>query len=450
MRPSLELKKIIEGKIPLDFNWNCDFYKSSLLHKRIPPEPKASQLKKVIIVDEGLRDGLHGVLDYPSVKKMLRYVKSAYLMKIRVMTIGIYSGDGVVSKTTKKLLWKMKVDFPQISPIVLSMATSESLKWAAECAAINPKLQVLVFMGSAPSRMLVEGWTKDFVFSRLSWAVKKAVNTYKLNVIGATEHTTQTPPGFLKAIIKTQIKNGAKYFCVADTIGIARPIGVYRIIKFVKKVLRDFGADDILIDWHGHRDIGYSTANAMAAVAAGADRIHLVALGIGERAGNSSLEKFLVNASQILRESDSIPRWDMSYLSTLLKVYAEITNNDLPQYGCLGERAFCTSLGIHTAAILKAEQLALEAEKKGHSDLVPQLREMARKVYSAIDPNSVGRDYQIGIGPYSGASTVKLWAISKGFKEPSERTIKKVLNTAKGLRRNLSKKEIFSLINFKK
>lgn len=449
MRISSDLAKIINGDLPLDFNWNSDPHPDSPLPKTIPSEPTVQQLKKIIIDDEGLRDGLHGVPDYPGVEDMERYIAAAYDLGIEVMTVGIYSGSGVVDKSTKNILKILDSDYPKIIPIVLSLASEDSLKWSADCADINPRLQVLVFMGSAPSRMLVEGWTKKYVLEKLGWAIDRAVRKYQLTVIGATEHTTQTPPDFLRKIIRTQIENGARYFCIADTIGTARPRGVYRLVKFVKKVLKEIGVKDILIDWHGHRDLGLSITNTLTAVATGVNRIHLVAWGIGERSGNTSLEKFLINHEQILEEHGFKSKWDLAKLSNLLNIYAEITNNQMPSYGCLSHGAFFTSLGIHTAAILKAEKLAQEAEKKGHANLVPRLKAMARKVYAGFDPLIVGRNYQIGISPYSGGSTVKLWSITHGLSEPSERTIKKILMTTKELRRSLTEEEILRLLNSK-
>jgi 2-isopropylmalate synthase len=449
MRLSSELSKIVKGELPLDFNWNSDSHPSSPFPRMIPPEPKPKQLEKVMIDDEGLRDGLHGVPEYPNTRDMLRYVQAVSRLGVDLMTVGIYSGNGVVDKITKRLLKRMNDEYPEITPIILSLANEESLKWAGDCAKLNPNLQVIVFMGSAPSRMLVEGWSKELVLEKLGKAVKKAVNRYQLTVIGATEHTTQTPPDFLKKIIEVQVVNGAKFFCIADTIGTARPVGVFRLVKFVKKVLAKMKANEVLVDWHGHRDIGFSKSNVMTAVAAGADRVHLVPWGIGERSGNASLEGFLLSASQILWDNNLESRWDLSKLTSLLEIYTQITGNQTPRYGCLSRRAFHTSLGIHTAAILKTEQLAEEAEKKGHPEVTQKLKRMARTVYSAIYPKVVGREYQIGIGPYSGMSTVKLWAISHSLDEPSIRTIKKILATAKGLRRQLTDKEILRLFHGK-
>lgn len=443
----MELEGIINGTKPLDFSWNHDSHKDSPIPKMIPAGPSTAQLKEMIIVCEGLRDGLHGVPKYPTVSQMLQYVEIVQKIGIKVMTVGIYSGEGVVDITIKKLLKEMNDKFPGISPIVLSLATEESINWAADCAEINPKLQVIVFMGSSPSRMLAESWTKEYVLKKLAWAVNEAVSKHNLFVIGGTEHTTQTPPDFLKEIIKVEVGNGAKIFCIADTIGTSRPIGSFRIVRFVKETLKDLGAENVLVDWHGHRDTDNQMANALTAIAAGADRVHVVPWGIGERAGNTNMEGLMWNASQILAEHGFKSPWDLSRISRLLEIYIEITDNKRPSYGCLSENSQVTSLGIHTAAILKAEQLAVEAEKDGDQKLAKKLRQMARTVYTAVDSEQVGRKSEIRIGPWSGSSTVKLWALFEGLTTPTEEKIRLVLDSAKAIRRCLTTEEIRNILN---
>lgn len=447
MAKSSDFEAITAGVIPLDFSWNHDFHEDSPVLGMIPAEPSSDQLKRLIIDDEGLRDGLHGVRKYPSVDQMFQYVEMVRQVGIKVMTVGIFSGEGIVDKTTKKLLKGMDVNYPEISPIVLSLATKESISWAADCAEINPRLQVIVFMGTSPSRMLAEGWTKEYVLENLAWAVDEAVNKHNLFVIGATEHTTQTPPDFLREIIKVEVGNGAKIFCIADTIGTSRPIGSYRITRFVKETLKDLGAENVLVDWHGHRDTDNQIANALTAIAAGANRVHVVPWGIGERAGNTNMEGLMLNISQILAENGFESPWDLSKISKLLEIYIEITGNQIPSYGCLSKNFEVTSLGIHTAAILKAERLACEAEENGDSNLAKKLRQMARTVYSAVDPYLMGREYTIEIGPYSGSSTVKLWALTQKISVPSDEKIRQVLHSAKVFRRCLTKQEIIDIFS---
>src|SRR5262249_58315586 len=82
--------------------------------------------------------------------------------------------------------------------------------------------------------------------------------------------------------------------CIADTVGHATPSGAKAIVSYVKSLIRELGAD-VGIDWHGHRDRGFGVASSIAAVEAGATRVHGAALGIGERCGNTPLDLLLVN-----------------------------------------------------------------------------------------------------------------------------------------------------------
>lgn len=444
------LNKIRRGKLPLDFSWNSELYPSSPIPITIPPEPLPRQIERTQIVSECLRDGLHGVPEYPAVTKMLDYVGALHELGINDITVGIFPGEGnKVDRSIKSLLGGMRDEYPNVNPIVLCLAREDSLKWTADCKQINPNLNAIVFMGTAPSRLLVEGWDQEYILNQLAWAVKEATVKHEIDVIGATEHTTQTPPDFLRKIVKTQVNNGAKIFCISDTIGIARPIGTYRIVRFVRDILNEMGANDVLIDWHGHRDTGHGLANAMTAISAGADRIHAVARGIGERAGNTPLEGILVNSTNILDEAGMNNPWKIEKLSEILDMYSQIVNNPSPIHGVLAERAFTTSLGIHTAAMLKAEQLAMEAREAGDFELADKLEAMSGTIYSAIDPKSIGREHQITISPWSAASTVRLAYLARGGDPEllADRTINNILNTAKGLGRELSGDELERLFN---
>jgi len=67
------------------------------------------------------------------------------------------------------------------------------------------------------------------------------------------------------------------------------------MISYIRKVLRDAKIGHVKVDFHGHNDRGLSVWNAISAIAAGADRIHGTALGIGERVGNAPMDQLLVN-----------------------------------------------------------------------------------------------------------------------------------------------------------
>jgi 2-isopropylmalate synthase len=113
-----------------------------------------------------------------------------------------------------------------------------------------------------------------------------------------TEDTTRAQPETLRKLYTTAIEAGARRICVADTVGHATPNGVRSLIRFLRQVVHATG-EAVKIDWHGHRDRGLAIANALAAIEAGADRVHGTAVGVGERVGNVPMDLLLINLQHI-------------------------------------------------------------------------------------------------------------------------------------------------------
>ena len=125
-----------------------------------------------------------------------------------------------------------------------------------------------------------------------------------------TEDTTRADPESLRLLFTTAIRAGAKRLCVADTVGHATPNGARAVVAFVKSLIEELGVD-VGIDWHGHRDRGFGVASSIAALEAGATRLHGAALGIGERCGNTPIDLLLVNLvmmGYVDRDLTGLPR----------------------------------------------------------------------------------------------------------------------------------------------
>ena len=443
-------ERLANGDLPVNFDWNKDEYPKIPIPSYVPAQHTLKQATNVTLFCECLRDGLHGVGEvYPAAEEMIQYVDQLADFGIDNMTIGIYPGKGTkIDTTIKKLLSLMRDQQPEVTPIVLSFANKESLDWVGDLSQINPKLTPLIFMGTAPSRMLVEEWSKEHILKNLAWAINEAKTRHETNVIGATEHTTQTPPDFLKEIIKTQVDSGIDVFCIADTIGIARPGGTYRLVTHVKQILQDLNAEHILVDWHGHDDLGNGTNNALVAISAGANRIHVVARGAGERAGNTQLEGVIANLKMIYDENNNPVPWKLEMLNNLLQTYDRLIKRSAPINGPFGARAFRTSLGIHTAAMLKAEALSEEALRLGQPDIAFKLSKMSRHIYSALDPEQFGRKHEVRVGHWSGASSVRLAYLLMGgnLETLSDDKIQLVLTAAKSHNREFEPEELHQLL----
>ena len=197
-------------------------------------------------------------------------------------------------------------------------------------------------------------------------------------------------------LVGVAVRAGARRVCVADTVGHATPAGAERIVTFMREVIRAAGGEGVGLDWHGHNDRGLATANALAAAAAGADRLHGTVLGVGERVGNAPMEQLLVNA-RLLGWIDK----DLRGLANYVHHGARILQVDIPpRQPVVGRDAYRTSTGVHAAAILKATA-------KGEAAL-------ADLVYSAVPAAWVGERQVLEVGPMSGASNVRHWLATRG------------------------------------
>ena len=164
-----------------------------------------------------------------------------------------------------------------------------------------------------------------------------------------TEDTTRADPDTLRALYSTAIRAGAKRVCVADTVGHATPHGAAAVVRFIKSVVEECGGG-VGIDWHGHRDRDFAVINTLAALDAGATRLHGAAIGIGERVGNTPMELLLMN----LVLMGYIER-DLSALCEYCDVVAAATDVPIPaNYPVVGRDAFRTATGVHAAAVIKA------------------------------------------------------------------------------------------------
>ncbi len=172
-------------------------------------------------------------------------------------------------------------------------------------------MEVMTFIGSSPIRQYVEEWSVASIRERSVEAIAFGVKE-GLPVTYVTEDTTRTPPHVLRELFTAAIDAGAHRLCLCDTVGHATPDGARNLVEFTKNLIDGLGVK-VGIDWHGHDDRGFALANALAAMDAGADRIHGCVLGVGERVGNTSLEHLLRN----LERDGRYGTWNTARLAEL-------------------------------------------------------------------------------------------------------------------------------------
>ncbi|MEJ7809138.1 MAG: LeuA family protein [Gemmatimonadaceae bacterium] len=369
---------------------------------------------RVQLNDETLRDGLQcpSVIN-PSVEDKLRLVHLMVKLGIASADIGL---PGASARAYEDTIAVAREIADQRLPLEANCAARTVVADIEPIARISQEvgipLEVATFIGSSPIRQYSEDWTLD----RMMRATEDAVcfsTREALPVMFVTEDTTRASPDVLKALYGTAIRCGARRLCIADTVGHATPWGVRAVVRFVREQIAAPSGEDVKIDWHGHRDRGLGLANCLAAIEAGADRVHGTALGIGERVGNAEMDLLLINLRML-----GAHRHDVSRLPDYLRLASAATGVPIPpSYPVIGEDAFRTATGVHAAAIIKAR-------RKGHAWL-------ADRVYSGVPAGDFGLTQRIEIGPVSGLSNVRWWLEQRGYDAADDGLCQHVFAAAK-------------------
>jgi 2-isopropylmalate synthase len=287
-------------------------------------------------------------------------------------------------------------------------------------------IEACVFIGSSPIRQYAEEWDLDHILRFTRDAVSFAVGE-GLPVMYVTEDTVRSDPEHLRILLTAAIEAGAQRVCLCDTVGAAVPEGVGNLVAWVADLIQELGVE-VGIDWHGHRDRGLAVANTLAAIQAGATRVHATALGIGERVGNTPMEQMLVNMKLLGIRDD-----DLTSLGDYVDLAAKATGMSISiNTPIIGRDAFRTATGVHAAAVIKAE-------RKGDAWL-------ADRVYSGVPASWVGRQQEIEIGPMSGLSNVNYYLASRSLPK-DHRLAQEVLRTAKKSNRTLTEEEILEIVH---
>ena len=255
-------------------------------------------------------------------------------------------------------------------------------------------------------------WILDQIKSVLDFCSK-----HSLYVSVGGEDASRADFPFLKEYIKTAEEHGADRFRFCDTVGILDPFKTYELTAQICEIT------DMDIEVHTHNDFGMATANAMAAVKAGATHVNTTVIGLGERAGNAPLEEVIMASRHIYGSSDGFDTKNMRPLSEFV---AKAAGRRLdPQKPIIGEFMFTHESGIHTDGVIKNPEN-----------------------YEPFDPDELNMKRNLVFGNQSGAAVLKYLLKQEGL-ELEEFQLQGLLHAAKKLARKnksiLDKKQVIGL-----
>ena len=379
----------------------------------------------VMLYDETLRDGMqsHSVID-PPIETKLEILHLMEDLKIDCLDAGLPGAGERQYNSALQLCGEIARQRMHIKPSCAARTVVADIAPIADVVQRSGvAVEAMLFIGSSPIRQFTEQWSLDFILKQSVDAIAFA-RREGLEVTYVTEDTVRSSPEDLQILLPAAIDAGAKRVCLCDTCGSAVPDGAHNLVAWVKTLI----GSEIGIDWHGHRDRGLALANSLAAVEAGATRIHGTALGIGERIGNTPMEQLLLNFKLLGIRDDDLTRLQ-DYVQTVSDATGVPIAANTP---IVGRDAFRTATGVHAAAVIKA--------RKRGDDLLANL------VYSGVPAHYIGRKQEIEVGPMSGRSNVVYYLAERGL-PASDEIISAVLAQAKKSNRLLTEQEIAWIVS---
>ncbi|MEZ9335754.1 2-isopropylmalate synthase, partial [Vibrio sp. 10N.286.51.A4] len=345
---------------------------------------------QVIIFDTTLRDGEQALAASLTVKEKLQIAYALERLGVDVIEAGFpisSPGDFESVQTIAKHIKDSRI-------CALSRAVAKDIDAAAEALKVADQFRIHTFIST--STVHVQDKLRrsyDDVVEMAVKAVKHARN-YTDDVEFSCEDAGRTPIDNLCRMVEAAINAGAKTINIPDTVGYTVPNEFGGIIKTLFDRVPNI--DQAIISVHCHDDLGMSVANSIAAVQAGARQIEGTINGIGERAGNCSLEEIAMiikTRQELLGVHTGLDHKEIHRTSKLVSQLCHMPIQD--NKAIVGANAFSHSSGIHQDGMLKN-----------------------KNTYEIMTPESIGlKNKALNLTSRSGRAAVKSHMDAMGYKD---------------------------------
>lgn len=351
--------------------------------------------KKVRIFDTTLRDGEQAPGIDLTVEQKVKIARQLARLGVDVIEAGFPAASEGEFIATKKILEEVG---DQVEVIGLSRANKQDIDRTIDTGLSS----IHVFIATSDIHLKYKlKMTREEVLERIYESVRYAKD-HGLIVEYSPEDATRTDEEFLLKAVKTAIEAGADRINIPDTVGVMHPFKFYDLISEVVKV-----TEGKIVSVHCHNDFGLATANSIAGVMAGARQVHVTVNGIGERAGNASLEEVVMALKKLLGYEVNVKTYLLYETSRLV---AELTGVPVPYFKAIvGENAFGHESGIHVHGVIENPL-----------------------TYEPISPEEVGNFRRIALGKHSGIHGLRKLLSEQGI-ELSDEELREVLKEIKKL-----------------
>ncbi|MGI6152495.1 MAG: 2-isopropylmalate synthase [Christensenellaceae bacterium] len=305
-------------------------------------------MKHVKIFDTTLRDGEQSPGCSMNLSEKIEIAKQLEIMKVDVMEAGFAvssPGDFESVKTVAETVKDSAV-------ASLSRAVKKDIDASYEAlkGALAPP-RIHIFLATSPLHMEYKlKMTPDQVLENIKESVSYA-KTLVSDVEFSAEDASRSDREFLAKAVRTAILAGATTVNIPDTVGYALPHEMYDLISYL--VQNVDGIENIDISVHNHNDLGMAVANTMASIRAGATQAEVTVNGIGERAGNASLEEVVMAMKTKGQALDADCNINTKQIYRTSRLLSKIIGVSIPpNKAIVGANAFAHESGIHQHGVL--------------------------------------------------------------------------------------------------
>jgi 2-isopropylmalate synthase len=302
----------------------------------------------LIIFDTTMRDGEQSPGASMTKDEKIRIGKALEKMKVDVIEAGFAAASPGDFESIQAVAENVKYS----TICSLARAVDRDIEHAAEALKKAERARIHTFIATSPIHMKYKlRMQPDQVIERAIYAIKKS-RSFVEDVEFSCEDAGRSEEDFLCRIIEAAINAGARTINIPDTVGYAIPSEFGATIKNL--IERIPNADKAIFSVHCHNDLGLAVANSLAAVANGARQVECTINGLGERAGNASLEE-LVMATRTRHDLFNISTGiDATQIVPTSRLVSSITGFPVqPNKAIVGANAFAHESGIHQDGVLK-------------------------------------------------------------------------------------------------
>src|SRR5438477_2251895 len=303
---------------------------------------------RVFIFDTTLRDGEQSPGFHLDSNSKLRIARQLEKLGVDV----IEAGFPISSPGDFEACRRIAREIRGASVTALARAVREDIDavWGAIKEAEDPQIHIVLSVSDVHINRKL-GMTRDEVLKRGAEMVAYARSLCE-NVQYSPEDAGRADPDYLVETVEKMIAAGANVINIPDTTGYCLP---YEFGELVRRVINEArGSEKALFSVHCHNDLGLAVANTLAALSAGARRVECTINGIGERAGNTSLEEVVMLLRVRQAKLALACGVDTTEITRTSRLVSELSGTPVqPNKAVVGANAFAHASGIHQDGVLK-------------------------------------------------------------------------------------------------